>query len=268
MFVYHYKHYCNKALVIVVTNSYTERLLWAMNELPLSQGRPVVGQTELARAVAVKPQSIQYLCDARNQAKGSRQTPAIARYLGVSADWLATGVGTALDGAPSSGGAPNVAAVPPRPLAVWDNEDELDSDVYVFIPRLDVKAACGSDGKVMWEIDQEGQRNAFRRRWAERLGIRPDNSATIVAEGDSMEPRICDGDSLVVDYKQTTIQDGKIYALSWQGEFFVKRLYKEPGGVVVLHSDNEAKYPERRLLPEHLAELEVIGRVVAVSGGI
>ncbi|UXY14441.1 helix-turn-helix transcriptional regulator [Chitiniphilus purpureus] len=256
--------------------TYSERLSWAMHDLQLTRGRAVVGQTELARAVAVKPQSIQYLCDARNGAGGSRHTPAIARYLGVSAEWLATGQGDAVGNVgypvPARTDAvqvqANVAPVAARPVTVWDNEDELDAGLYVFIPRLNVKAACGSTGTVMWEIDHEGQRNAFRRRWAERLGIRPENSATIVAEGDSMEPRICDGDSLVIDYKQTAIQDGKVYALSWQGEFFVKRLYKEPGGVIVLHSDNEAKHPERRLLPEHLGELQIIGRVVAVSGGV
>lgn len=67
--------------------SYTGRLLWAMHQAGKTN------QSELARAVGVKPQSIQYLCDPQSGARGSSHTPSLARELGVGAEWLATGVG-------------------------------------------------------------------------------------------------------------------------------------------------------------------------------
>lgn len=67
--------------------SYTGRLLWAMNQAGKTN------QSELARAVGVKPQSIQYLCDPQSGARGSSHTPSLARELGVGAEWLATGSG-------------------------------------------------------------------------------------------------------------------------------------------------------------------------------
>lgn len=70
--------------------SYAGRLSWAMRRA----GKP--NQSELARAVGVKPQSIQYLCDPHGGAQGSSHTPSLARELGVSAEWLATGQGSPL----------------------------------------------------------------------------------------------------------------------------------------------------------------------------
>lgn len=68
-------------------DSYTGRLLWAMSRAGKTN------QSELARAVGVKPQSIQYLCDPNAGARGSSHTPSLARELGVGAEWLSTGQG-------------------------------------------------------------------------------------------------------------------------------------------------------------------------------
>lgn len=68
-------------------NTYAGRLLWAM------QRAGKTNQSELARAIGVKPQSIQYLCGPDSRAQGSTHTPALAHELQVSADWLARGTG-------------------------------------------------------------------------------------------------------------------------------------------------------------------------------
>lgn len=67
--------------------TFTGRLLWAMKRA----GR--TNQSELARAVGVKPQSIQYLLRTEAGAQGSKYTPALAQQLGVSSRWLASGDG-------------------------------------------------------------------------------------------------------------------------------------------------------------------------------
>jgi hypothetical protein len=70
--------------------TYTDRLLWAMSQCGKTN------QSELARAVGIRPQSIQYLCDPQSGARGSSHTPSLARVLGVDAQWLATGEGQPL----------------------------------------------------------------------------------------------------------------------------------------------------------------------------
>lgn len=47
----------------------------------------------LALRIGIRPQSVHYLLDPGSNAQGSRHTSAMARVLGVSADWLATGKG-------------------------------------------------------------------------------------------------------------------------------------------------------------------------------
>jgi transcriptional regulator with XRE-family HTH domain len=66
--------------------SYAERLLWALDQANMSQ-------SELARRCGIKPQSVQYLCDLKRNAKGSSHTSCFAKILGVNVDWLATGQG-------------------------------------------------------------------------------------------------------------------------------------------------------------------------------
>ena len=68
--------------------TYAERLRWAMQ-----QTEPPTSRRGLAQLIGVQYQSIQYLADPNRNATGSRHTDAIARALGVSAQWLATGKG-------------------------------------------------------------------------------------------------------------------------------------------------------------------------------
>lgn len=69
-------------------DTYAERLNWAM-----ARHEPPLGQSDLARLTGIKPQAVQYLCDPKRAARGSKHTPQLAAALGVSPHWLATGKG-------------------------------------------------------------------------------------------------------------------------------------------------------------------------------
>ncbi len=75
----------NEPFVEDIAHTYGERLKLALS----ARGR---SQTDLARAVGVTPQSIQYICAGKTK-RGSTRTHAIARYLGVNARWLSEGKG-------------------------------------------------------------------------------------------------------------------------------------------------------------------------------
>ncbi|QBJ80537.1 S24 family peptidase [Aquitalea sp. USM4] len=185
------------------------------------------------------------------------QVVELAKALDVSPAFLKLGDGDAISYQASL-----------RPIALWDREDELDADQYVFIPALEIKLSAGP-GNQIWHIDEKGQRQAFTRKWAERVGVDPNCAATMVIDGDSMEPRYLDGDSVVVDYCQrNTIVDGKVYAISIDGEVFIKRLFKELSGAVRIVSDNpdKSRHPDKHVPPEYMDKLQIIGRVVALAG--
>ncbi|BAK75800.1 putative phage repressor [Pseudogulbenkiania sp. NH8B] len=213
-------------------------------------------QAQLARKSGVAQATIAHIESGRN--KGSKHLLDLARALGVSAHWLDTGKGS-------------MTEVSLRPIAVWEQEEELKQEgEYIFLPELTVRASAGP-GTPIWHVDERGQKQAFTAKWARRMNIDPQCAATMVVDGGSMEPRLWSGDSIVVDYCQNeTIIDGKVYVLLIDDEVKVKRLYKAIGGGLRITSDNPDKisHPDIVAAPEQMPHVKIIGRVVAVCGGM
>jgi len=67
-------------------DTYAARLKWAITNAELTQSK-------LAKLVGVKPQTVQYLCDEKNNAQGSIHNASFAEILGVSPLWLETNKG-------------------------------------------------------------------------------------------------------------------------------------------------------------------------------
>lgn len=75
-------------------------------------------QIDLAAALGVKPQAIQYLENAKKRARGSKYTAGIARATGTDAHWLATGEGQMLPAHPARQESPRYIAHSPDALQV------------------------------------------------------------------------------------------------------------------------------------------------------
>lgn len=90
LFVTQSKYACQQTrkfvCMIPLMEKYSERLTWAINNAGITQ-------TDLARMIGVKPQTIQYLCSPKNNAQGSIHNASIAEILKISALWLETGRG-------------------------------------------------------------------------------------------------------------------------------------------------------------------------------
>ena len=89
----------------------------------------------------------------------------------------------------------------------------------------------------------------------------PSNYFYLVVRGDSMEPRIQDGDLALV-HKQDTLENGDLGVLIYgdEGEGTLKR-YIQRGNCVVLQPFNPA-YHEMVIKGEELNHLHIAGRVV------
>lgn len=74
--------------------------------------------------------------------------------------------------------------------------------------------------------------------------------------GDSMEPTIFNGDTVICD--DLGYQEDGIYAIIFEGQGFVKRLQKVAGGVRII-SDNQAY--EAMFAKNDTEELKIIGKV-------
>lgn len=151
------------------------------------------------------------------------------------------------------------------PILSWEHEDDLPPGEFVMIPRLSVMLSAGNGHEQIGIEFAKGMPQAFRAEWIREQKLKPNKLAAMTADGESMEPTIFHGDSLLVDTSQNTVADGKVYALWYDGGERVKRLFRLPGGGIRIQSDNP-QHHTIELQPEHVELVRVIGRVVHRSG--
>ncbi|MBJ7539266.1 LexA family transcriptional regulator [Marinomonas transparens] len=162
-----------------------------------------------------------------------------SRTTGYSMDWILTGQGMKQTD--------KIQVIPE------DND-------YCHISQYSIEASAGQGALV--EAENIDQHLAFKESWLRKSGINPANLIAIYARGDSMEPTIFSGDSLVIDKtKDTVTSDGGVYVINYDGELFVKRVQKQLDGLVAITSDNK-NYQPMTIPIEGLTKLKIIGRVV------
>jgi len=130
---------------------------------------------------------------------------------------------------------------------------------FALIKHLDVHASAGN-GALNNEEQQIGSLS-FRRDWLRERGINPNAATVINAWGDSMEPTIRSGDTLLVDSSIDRIIDEGIYILVLNGLALVKRLRIHMNGDLTLSSDNP-QYGNETVKAKTLNDLTVAGRVM------
>lgn len=89
----------------------------------------------------------------------------------------------------------------------------------------------------------------------------PENLKTFTASGDSMSDTIDDLNVLLVDMGRTDYQNGGVFLLQKNNDWFVKRLRLKMSGELDVISDNP-KYPIETFSPADAVEIVVRGRVI------
>lgn len=225
----------------------SERLEIAMNK----EG---IIAADLARACGVKPPSVSGWLSGKSKFLRGENLLLAAKALKVSQLWLATGRG---------------------PMELPENLEEQEfprpasKDDYALIPQYSAKGACGN-GHHNDHVEVVGGL-AFKRDWISRMSLKEDSLCVIYAHGESMNPTINDGDVLLVNAEYGSLRSGKVYAIrSAAGELLVKRLGQDALGNWLICSDNPDKdtYPNARVTPSEIDEIQVIGQVVWKGGGL
>lgn len=228
-----------------------DRLLAAAQE---QHPDTITGPASLARLLDESPQTV---TNWKNRGVPVAKITALARAVCVNPEWLETGEGPMMRidlGSPIT--------TPMRPVKLINSDDELDEGAFA-VPRYTVKASAGN-GMPVLEIDQKGQSNYCRYNWASRNGYRIEDLFSMAVEGDSMEPTIPDGASIIV-HKSNEIVNGKPHVICRGDECFVKRLFRQMDGTVLVKSDNSENYTPWTARPDDVDQLYVIGQVVSVS---
>lgn len=237
-----------------------------LNQALDAAGYPPKGagrQVALAKAMGISQKGVRKWLEGEGF-PSTKRIQALAELLGVSFGWLISGKGSMqVEAQTQTTTAPTGA----RQIVTWETPDDLPPDQYVLVERRRVKTSAG-EGALVFE-EEQGPPLAFATRWIKREQLQHRNLVIVEATGDSMEPGIQDGDSLLVDLGQTDVVDGRVYVIRYRDELRVKRLFTRYDGALILRSDNHSKYPDEPIPPEHLdGQVEVIGRVVWRAGGV
>ncbi len=153
---------------------------------------------------------------------------------------------------------------PARPISVYNSLEELPPETTVLITHIDVALSAGN-GRETWHVEEK-QPLPFQADYIRRLDATPKNLVAVKVRGDSMEPRLFNDDTVVVDKADRRIPaSGGVFALVYAGEMLVKRLFKLPDGSIDVVSDN-SKYKSLVVPLEQLSHVDIVGRVKYRSG--
>jgi phage repressor protein C with HTH and peptisase S24 domain len=210
----------------------------------------------LARTMGVSPSAFRKWL--KGEAEPSRERlVALADAASVSVGWLARGEGPE----------PRLQGVgkPPRERANTIPHAGLDARHFLLLPKRPEAAAAGSETPT---APPGSEYMALRDDWIRAtFGIEPDKLLLETALGESMLPRINDGDLLLIDTTERQFHSFGVYVLEVGGERLVKRVQRKVDGSLTLISDNAA-YETDHVPAADAANVRVIGRVLWSCGPV
>ncbi|WP_227891870.1 XRE family transcriptional regulator [Escherichia coli] len=226
--------------------TFAERLNAAMSSAGVSQ-------SQLADMVGISQPAIQKMSSGKTN--GSRKMVELANALKVRPEWLSSGIGEMRDGTheePSNVRESSLKAV------VWEDIKRND-DEFVALPLLNVSLSAGSGS---CELEESSEFSlVFRKHYLKKMGVSERSAKLVRVVGQSMEPTLHDGDVVGVNTQDTTIRDGKTYAICQSDLLRVKTLIATPTSVII-RSINREEYPDEVMdRDEFHKTVRIIGRV-------
>lgn len=138
-------------------------------------------------------------------------------------------------------------------------------DERLVIPIKNVSAAMG-DGYISPDFELVVDTMTVNRSWlkSELPQITaPSNLQLITAVGDSMQPTFESGNLLLVDTGIKTIHSDLIYAFSYKGETYVKRIFLDPvASLLYVKSDNPSASNWQPIDVNSIDDFIIHGRVI------
>jgi len=156
--------------------------------------------------------------------------------------------------------------VDPQWLAFGTEQDDsaemAGMEDYAFVPLYDAQCSAGDGAwnencRVLTHI-------SFTRYSLRKQGLTPEHLSAIRIDGDSMEPVLHSGDTVLIDHTRTTIEGEGIYILRLDGHLYAKRLQRQFNGVSIISANTV--YDKVLVPQDQLHELEIIGRAVWSAG--
>ena len=193
----------------------------------------VDSQTELARVLNINRSAV-------TQARKKGHVPdrwllQLYRKFGLNPEWVESGAGRIFLG-----------------TAAHDSVTQFEK-----IPKVTARL-CAGGGSFETDADVQAY-HAFQKDWLRRKG-KPETMVLFDIFGNSMEPEIKDGDTVLIDQNQQAILAGAMYAVGIEDTIMVKRIEKRPNKLVLL--SNHKDYLPVMLTREEASAVRIIGKVI------
>lgn len=217
-------------------------------------------QAQLANRTGTSQQAIQQL--ENGETKRPRYLPELSVALKCSLQWLLTG-GEGYPADKDRGIAVRKEEVNIRDThletELWENMTSHDKDEFVEIPLLKVSLAAG-DGN--YGVEESSNFSLiFHCYYLRKMGVHASTARLVRVTGRSMEPILNDGDVVAINTQDTTIQDGKTYALCQADLLRVKTLILTPNSVII-RSINREEYPDEVMTrDEFYNHVKILGKI-------
>lgn len=138
---------------------------------------------------------------------------------------------------------------------------------YFFVSKVSGPRLSAGNGSLVFDHEEIDNSHAFRTSWLKENGYTKNRLKLFKVEGYSMSPTLEDGHVVLVNMDETTIKNGKVYAILVDEEARIKRLFRRSDGAVEIRSDNQSQqFPIETITADAAKDLKIIGRVVW-SGG-
>ena len=199
------------------------------------QATGITSQTELASVLKINRSAI-------TQARKKNAIPdkwilQLYKTYGLNPDWVETGSGQ-----------------------TFIKKSASNDSIFKNIPKVKARLSAGGGS---FEVGSEIEGYyAFRKDWLASKGNR-NKMVLMDIFGNSMEPEMKDGDTILIDESQKDILAGAIYAVGIDDTIMVKRVEKHPNKLVLL-SDNK-DYSPIYLHGSELNSVRIIGKVIWIS---
>jgi phage repressor protein C with HTH and peptisase S24 domain len=227
-----------------------------LNErLKLAMSDPKVTGTALSKACKVSTATVSEWLSGEIKEIKSTNLLAAAKFLNISPEWLASGVGPMRKTYVYE---PFPALSVQEPLKTYEINLQ-NNPAYPAVKRVKFKLSAGISGFGVEYDEGDNTPLVFNRSWYEGNGYTPANLFAVSVSNGSMEPGLHHGDVVIVNTDSTTPKDGKVFAANYEGEMVIKRLVRD-AGQWWLSSDNadQRRYP-RKACDENC---QIIGEIV------
>ncbi len=111
------------------------------------------------------------------------------------------------------------------------------SDHLIEIRQVKLRLSAGIAGIAIDQQEEIGDPLIVQKSWIDKNGFIPNKLIAIAIKGDSMEPALYEGDTVIINTADCKPSDGETYAINYEGEAVVKRLVRDLGQWF-LSSDN------------------------------